>query len=136
MADGHPSREQLERFLQADLPGAESCRILRHLLAGCTTCREQASGIFTLAADEQAEEALLAAISPELDAAYDRAIDGAFRSVESRRGELERERTAAAQLWCELEQHPASRQQMLVRNSARFTSRALCELLLVKSHEA
>ncbi|HEX5759300.1 MAG TPA: tetratricopeptide repeat protein [Thermoanaerobaculia bacterium] len=136
MADGHPTREQLERFLSADLPRPESRHVLRHLLAGCTACREEAAGIFTFAADDDADEALLARLSPALDAAYDRAIDGAFRAVERRRGELERERAAAATLCTELEQHPPSRQQLLVRNSARFATPALCELLLVRSHEA
>lgn len=136
MVEIHPPREQLERFLRADLPGPESRRVLRHLLSGCTACREAAGGIFTFASADEEDEALLAALSPELEAAYDRAIDGAFRSVERRRGAIEREQAAAEQLWNELEQQPASRQQMLVRNSARFASRALGELLLVKSHEA
>jgi len=136
MADVHPPREQLERFLRAELPGPESRRVLRHLLGGCITCREEAGGIFTFAGADEEDEALLAALSPELEAAYDRAIDGAFRSVERRRGAIEREQAAAEQLWVELEQHPASRQQMLVRNSTRFASRALGELLLAKSQEA
>jgi tetratricopeptide (TPR) repeat protein len=136
MADVHPPREQLERFLRAELPGPESRRVLRHLLSGCTSCREEAGGIFTFAGADEEDEALLAALSPELEAAYDRAIDGAFRSVERRRGTIEREQAAAEQLWLELEQHPASRQQMLVRNSTRFASRSLGELLLAKSQEA
>lgn len=136
MADPHPPREQLERFLRAELPGPESRRVLRHLLSGCTACREEAGGIFTFAGADEEDEALLAALSPELEAAYDRAIDGAFRSVERRRGAIEREQAVAEQLWLELEQHPASRQQMLVRNSTRFASRSLGELLLAKSQEA
>ena len=136
MADVHPPREQLERFLRAELPGPESRRVLRHLLSGCAACREEAGGIFTFAGADEEDEALLAALSPELEAAYDRAIDGAFRSVERRRGAIEREQSAAEQLWLELEQHPASRQQMLVRNSTRFANRSLGELLLAKSQEA
>ncbi|MGH9362711.1 MAG: tetratricopeptide repeat protein, partial [Thermoanaerobaculia bacterium] len=136
MADAHPSPEQLQRFLRADLPSPESRQVLRHLLAGCDACRKEAAGVFTLEGDDVEDEALLATLAPGLEAAYDRAIDGAFRSVEHQRGELERERAAAEQLWHELDHHPASRQQMLVRNSARFASRALCELLLAKSQEA
>ncbi len=136
MPDVHPPREQLERFLRAELPGPESRRVLRHLLSGCTACKEGAGGIFTFAGADEDDEALLAALSPELEAAYDRAIDGAFRSVERRRGAIEREQAVAEQLWLELEQHPASRQQMLVRNSARFANRWLGKLLLVKSQEA
>lgn len=136
MADVHPPREQLERFLRAELPGPESRRVLRHLLSGCIACREEAGGIFTFAGADEEDEALLAALSPELEAAYDRAIDGAFRSVERRRGAIEREQAVAEQLWLELEQHPASRQQMLVRNSSRFASRSLGELLLARSQEA
>jgi tetratricopeptide (TPR) repeat protein len=136
MTDGHPSRQMLERFLRADLPAARASEVLRHLVAGCPVCQEVTGALWSVSGEAEDDEAVLAALDPELDAAYDRAIDAAFRAAEVRRTAVEREQATADQLWDELEHHPASRQQMLVRNSARFANASLGELLLAKSHEA
>jgi tetratricopeptide (TPR) repeat protein len=135
MPEGHPSRDHLERFLRAELPAPAAGDVLRHLLAGCPSCQEITAALWNLN-DDTDEEVLLAGIDPALNAAYDRVIDTAFHTLEQRQELQERDRAIAAQLWDELEHHPASRQQMLVRNSARFANAALCEVLLAKSHAA
>ncbi len=135
MPDAHPSRELLERFVRADLTAAQTGEVLRHLLTGCADCKEFTAALWDFAEAED-DDAVLAGLAPELDAAYDRMFDAAFHSLDVRQGALEDERAVAAQLWEELEHHPASRQEMLVRNSARFTSPALCELFLEKGHDA
>ncbi len=133
--EAHPARKQLERFLRAELPAPAAGDVLRHLLAGCASCQETTAAIWNLT-DDADDEALLAGIDPALDAAYDRVIDTAFHTLAQRQEAQERERTVAAQLWDELEHHPANRQQMLVRNSTRFANVALCETILAKSHAA
>ena len=37
---GHPSEDQLESFLRAELPVAQAAFIVRHLLTGCPECLE------------------------------------------------------------------------------------------------
>lgn len=136
MPETHPSRESLARFLRGDLDGEQTREVLGHLLAGCLDCREFASSLWYSGGEETSDEVLLAGLDPELNAAYDELIDVALRSAEGRQAVVDRERALAERLCDELEHHPASRQQMLVRNSVRFAIPSLCELLLTKSHEA
>jgi hypothetical protein len=35
----HPSEEQLERFMRAELPATETTLVVRHLLANCPKCQ-------------------------------------------------------------------------------------------------
>lgn len=67
---------------------------------------------------------------------YDEALDRVFRSILAREADVARERSRGRELFGELEQHPPSRQHLLVANSARFRSRALGEVLLEQAHEA
>jgi tetratricopeptide (TPR) repeat protein len=135
MPDAHPSHELLERFVRADLSAVQTGEVLRHLLTGCAACQEFTSSLWDFA-EEEDDDAVLAGLDPALDGAYDRMFDTAFRSLDGRQAALEQERQVATQLWDELEHHPVSRQEMLVRNSARFANASLCEVLLAKSHEA
>jgi hypothetical protein len=38
--ESHPNKALLERFMLGDLPRSGAARIVRHLLTGCTQCRE------------------------------------------------------------------------------------------------
>lgn len=40
MSEFHVRREQMERFLRAELPRQENRSIIRHLLTECPLCRE------------------------------------------------------------------------------------------------
>jgi tetratricopeptide (TPR) repeat protein len=68
----------------------------------------------------------------ELQAAgdYGTAIDGLLRAFTPRLLAMARERAAAPYLLDELRRHPPERRELLLRNSGRFRSLALCELLL------
>jgi tetratricopeptide (TPR) repeat protein len=134
MAEEHPSREILERFLLAQLPASETRRVLRHLLAGCSRCQEAASRLWELSSEVEAQTLPRAASS--LDAAYDEVLDRVFKRVEAKEVALERERAQASVVCGELLRHPPMRQHLLVNNSARFRSRAICEHLLEQSQEA
>lgn len=67
---------------------------------------------------------------------YDEVIDRVFVLAAAREQGARQDRALANELYQELMLHPAARQHLLVRNSARFRNRMLCELLLQESHEA
>ncbi|HXU45450.1 MAG TPA: hypothetical protein VN783_07985 [Thermoanaerobaculia bacterium] len=129
----HPSREVLERFLLAQLPASEGSRVLRHLLAGCPGCQETAGEMWQHAPGAQRQPAVLDA---ELELRYDEVLDRVFKRVEIAERSIARERATARELLATLEKHPIERQRMLLRNSQRFRSPALCEQLIEASHHA
>jgi hypothetical protein len=46
---GHPSRNDLERFVRGDLPREEESGIVRHLLTGCADCVQVTRRLWSLA---------------------------------------------------------------------------------------
>lgn len=66
---------------------------------------------------------------------YDAALDRVFGCVAERQELLARERGRAPDLLAELAGLPAGRQKLLIRNSRRFQSWALCQLLVQQSHQ-
>lgn len=66
-------------------------------------------------------------------AEYGPLVDQVVDRVLRKQGWLERQRTEAPQLLQELLRHPKERRRVLVRNSQRFRSWALCDLLLEES---
>jgi tetratricopeptide (TPR) repeat protein len=127
----HPSREVLERFLLAQLPASESRRVLRHLLTGCLVCQQDAGAAWK---STQPGSAPLP-IDPALDARYDEVLDRVFQRVERVERMLAKERSQARELLAFLEPHPIQRQRLMLHNSAKFRSRALCEELIEASQE-
>jgi tetratricopeptide (TPR) repeat protein len=69
------------------------------------------------------------------DNAYDRAFDGVLARVEHEASELDRERSAAAGLWAELEEQTPESRRLRVRNDQRFHTWAFCERLLDESRD-
>jgi hypothetical protein len=47
----HPSPQELVQFLRGELSGADNRRIVRHLLAGCSTCVAVTAPVFRFAED-------------------------------------------------------------------------------------
>jgi tetratricopeptide (TPR) repeat protein len=140
----HISREALQSFSRGELARQETRVVLRHLLTGCAECRgalalmPAMSGRWGPGPEADPEPA---APEPALPAekerdAYDEVIDRVFRRVAEVHAEVARQGAEAASLCEELLRHPPARQQLLVANSPRFHSRALCEHLVEKSHEA
>ncbi len=127
----HPSRQVLERFLLAQLPESESRRVLRHLLTGCLDCRKNAGAAWK---NTQPGSATLP-IDPEMDARYDEVLDRVFQRVERVEQVIARERSQARELLALLEPHPIQRQRLMLRNSAKFRNRTLCEQLIDTSRE-
>lgn len=73
----HPSRSELERFLQGTLPSRVLRKVVLHLASPCESCRALVSGPLGVMAGHEDP--------PEVEAAagdaYDRAIDRAFANV-------------------------------------------------------
>lgn len=135
MIDQHPKPQDLEKFMLGKLEPAENQEIVRHLLTGCTECRE-----VTADAWGRFEEGLAAARrQPEVPdwgpSAYDAMLDRVFARASLRAAHLARERSQAGLVYSELARHPLARQLTLVRNSRRFRSWALCERLLAESFD-
>lgn len=67
---------------------------------------------------------------------YELVFDRVFERVRQMERKLDRERRAAPALLARLAPHPLERQLILVRNSARFCTAGLCEVLLRQSWES
>ena len=136
MMRDHPQQDVLERFVFGQLPAPEMQQVSRHLLAGCPQCRAIAAGLWARK-ESCPENGSSAAEDPEAGSdAYDEVFDRVFQRIAAREAEIPRERADALKLYEELMQHPVLRQHLLVANSLRFRSPALCELLIDRSHEA
>ncbi len=66
---------------------------------------------------------------------YDQVLDRVFSRVTPAEAVIEASRRRGRELFEELMQHPPTRQGLLVRNSARFSDRFLCEELLNASRD-
>lgn len=126
MARLHPDREHISRFFCGELPVADNRRVVLHLLSGCSSCRTTAQGLWPAAGSRA---------YPTLSD-----YDGAFRRVAIRvrdhADSLAAEHSAAPSLLARLQAHPFERCLVLVRNSRRFQTWALCELALREAFNA
>lgn len=119
----HPQDFVLLKTLKSSPRGLE--RILEHIET-CAKCRSRRSAALPPAADRFRR-------STEPD--YEPALDRSFQVFESRRAALARERSAAPGLSSRLTGLPFGRQQLLVRNSRRFQTWGLLELLIQEGTE-
>lgn len=122
MSEAHLSTRQIEELILGSLGSVESARAVRHLLTGCPRCRSEASRHWPPPRPAAAE----------LDESYTRALDGLPRLAAS----IAAQRAAAPALFRELQAQPAGRQLVLARNSRRFWSWALTEIVLERAFEA
>lgn len=142
MFEQHPGDEELEGFLRGTpAPGgpAHNAQILRHLLAGCATCRDR----LTLMGWSQQRLSRLVQLSP-LEAlpeeaatkAYDygKAFAAAERSVLAFLAPEQPAAVSAPSLLAQLEALPVDERIAKV-NDAPFTAPALVGLLIDRSHE-
>jgi len=120
----HPDRATLEAFLRSGLPAPETKDVLAHLVAGCAHCREQMAPL-TVAMFEPAagDEPVL---TPEMNAAYDRAIGGAFAKILQTAQSLRTQREDLDYKVARLLQGPPP-------DETGFWTWALCEALLDRS---
>lgn len=139
MADTHPTRQTIERFLAGELSDEQRNTVLKHLLTDCPDCREITGDRWLQIIDglhaSRTEVAMGSAVAAPADspygAAFKRAID--FAVAEARY--QERSWTVAYQLLDELLVHPPQRRLTLVRNSRRFRNPELCQILIDKGFD-
>ena len=126
----HPDRESLERFMAGEATVSEGQRILSHLLSDCSECRRVTGplapfGRMSLDVDADSEPAAAVGVSEATAALIDR--------LKLREHAMEAEREQAAALVAELEDQAHPHRLLLVRNSARFRTWAVAELLVDES---
>ncbi|HYO14491.1 MAG TPA: hypothetical protein VE685_14945, partial [Thermoanaerobaculia bacterium] len=133
--EDHPTQEALEGFLLGQLPASEMRSVLRHLLTGCFLCQQVTVGLWE-PEEEAFDDVLALSEAGESGQAldeYDEVFDRVFARVATKEAVAAREREVGCELFDELMQHPAARQHLLVRNSARFRHRMLCEQIVQES---
>jgi hypothetical protein len=122
----HPKPEVLRGLIQL-LPETRA-RLLHHVQS-CLSCRE------ALAGRPPRERGGLLSWRPSTRA-VGRAIDGVLSGFRSRIQAAAREQAEAPVLLAALLGQRPERREILVRNSRRFRSLALCGLLVERGHEA
>ena len=114
----HLDREVLYDFLLGKLGPKQNRQVVRHLLSGCEPCRRLARQLWV--GDPVPSEIDLHAIAMNV----------------WRQGRIfDREKAKAPALVEQLEQLSPARQLLLVQNSSRFQTRAICELLTDRAFE-
>ena len=108
----HLDREVLYDFLLGKLGSQQNRRVVRHLLTGCETCRKVSREVW----DGESPPA-------EID------LSAIASAVWKQGRAFDKEREAAPELVAELLGLSPERQVLVARNSARFRTRAVCELL-------
>jgi tetratricopeptide (TPR) repeat protein len=122
----HVSPLQLQKFRKGRLSRGQRRDLVRHLLAGCEECLAQLLPLdFGSTAMPEAAES-----------GYTAAFDRVRREVERHQIALANERSHAPELLRELSLPPFDRRRLMVANSSRFRTWALCELLLDAAKEA
>ena len=135
MIDSHPSVEALASFTRGQLSQEEAHRIVEHLLEDCPECKRIASEAWQHISDGlRASRSEPQFSEDEGDDTYAASVDRAITAAREFAKDSARAKNRAEELFQELESHPKARQLTLVRNSKRFQSAELCELLIDKSY--
>lgn len=131
----HPTPEDLEGFVLGRLTPAEMREVARHLLSGCPRCQEVTAGLWT-PEDVFEDPQTLTLADEQAHDGYDEVLDRVFEKILATEARLTDQRSLGRKLCEELMQCPAERRHLLLGNSQRFRSSALCERLLEECHEA
>ncbi|HEX2252147.1 MAG TPA: tetratricopeptide repeat protein [Thermoanaerobaculia bacterium] len=121
----HPNERSLERVADR-VKGRRDRQVLRHVL-DCKRCRRR---LIVMLHWNGGQGAL-----PWTPSAYGDLLDRLVQESERAGSPLSREQVEAPVLLSELMLHPSRRRRLMVRNSTRFLSWALAELLLERSFE-
>ncbi len=141
MADSHPSLDTLEMFLRGQLPQHEIREVVGHLLTDCSTCQEVTGKGWVQLLDGLKANRNDSSVSKPVEASlrtnspYSRALGRAMGHALDEARAVDRNCAAAEHLFEELMKHPPKRRLTLVRNSRRFQSPELCQLLIDKGYD-
>lgn len=142
MNEWHPDLDSLARFLDNDLPDAESRAVQRHL-STCGRCEGQLLQLLPLPQSAPAPRADVPANSapaaetgiPGYRNLIRRVLDETRGEVQQRRSLLEAERESAAGLWAELRPLDDPQRRSLLFGDPRFHNWGLFELMIEKSRQ-
>src|SRR6185295_9489161 len=124
----HPSAGEIQSLGRGELSRAARRKVIRHLLTGCDVCHQATTHLLPLETSASRGERQPSRLAHSFD--YTRAFEGARREFDARQVTWAAEQAEAPRLLSELESHPVDRQRILIENSGRFQSWALCELIL------
>jgi len=124
----HPSEEVLEGLLQS-LDGAGQ-KALRHLIE-CEPCRSRLAG-----PSDSRDWAPVLPMRPARSMEYDTAFERSWSAAAEWIHVVARERGEAPDLLAELREHTGEQREILLRNSRRFHTWGLFELLVEESLKA
>jgi tetratricopeptide (TPR) repeat protein len=133
MTDWHPSTRSLELFMGGEMNSTESRDLVLHLLSGCSNCREIAGSFApgcSRSGRASGQVAKLAVASNHSEERYDAVFERVLPRVWETEISILNEAAAAQNLLEELLRHPHERRMLIIRNSGRFQSLALCEAIL------
>ena len=127
--EAHPDRASLERFMAGNASADERRSVLAHLLTDCAVCRAVTGpltpfGRTALLQDEEPGEEAGAAAGT---------TTALLARLRERQRAIEKERDEATGLLAELQAQEHAHRLLLVRNSARFRTWGLTELLIEES---
>ncbi len=136
MANEHPDRELLERFLGDELAADERRAVVRHLLTGCPQCTEVTRQLWSLTGGPQPAPPT-SAIAPRVThpSSYRGLFERVARRGRQRERELAAEREEAPRLAARLLRTPAAKRRALAAADPRLASSALVDLLVYRSEE-
>lgn len=123
----HPGEEMLKRLLRS--MDAADPRVLRHL-SGCVRCRSR-----LVDSPRLYDPAPVVPFRPSRSGSYDAAFERSLSVVAHRIHLLERERDEAPGLFAELMERTEEQREILLRNSQRFRTWGLLELVVERSLE-
>ncbi|HEX4963707.1 MAG TPA: hypothetical protein VF173_22970 [Thermoanaerobaculia bacterium] len=126
----HPNGFTLEEFLLS--LSRERLAVMRHLI-DCTTCRHRFLGILHQRSLSKRTADVLP--WPDTPTDYEPAWERSGKVTLDQGRSLEKERQEAPGLFVELMRFPPEQRDLLVRNSSRFQTWALFELLIERSFE-
>lgn len=143
MNEWHPDLDSLARFLDGELPDAESRAVQCHLSA-CGGCEGQLLELLPLPQSGPVpRDGVPANVAPPAAAAIPgyrnlirRVLTETRAEVQRRRSLLEAERESAAGLWAELRPLEAERRRSLLLSEPRFQIWGLFELMIERSRQA
>jgi tetratricopeptide (TPR) repeat protein len=129
--EAHPDRALLERFMSGQVTADEGRSILKHLMTDCEVCREITGPLAPFGRTARMQESNGEAESVE---ARDATASTLLARLRERQRAIEKEREEAQALFAELQSQEQPHRLLLVRNSARFHTWGLAELLIEESY--
>lgn len=136
MPAGHLDRSRLDKLFSGQLASADCRRAVRHLLSGCSSCREALRLAWGGWSGPSGGPDGGAAVSGAAESVYEESFRRVLGNLRHAAERAAKERSDALHLYASLRDRPLARQRLLVLNVGKLRTWGLVELLLEKSWEA